>query len=338
MIMSLVEALGVLLALIGAALWLRWRGVLQEAHSPTLSRLITDLMLPALIFASLSQHRLEWSQMPPALIMLVTTLIMLALAWWIGRAIRLEAPQLGAFTLVAGIGSSSTLGYTLIGQVFRGDPGAAFDAVMIGEIGAILPLFLVGVPIAIHFGKQDSSPGAHWREVRTFVRSPIFISMVGGFTVSFIDLPEWQVVDVMYRVLDILGGALPVFVALTIGLMLRPVLAEDGAGADRRGPRGETVRGAHACRRARHDRTRAAVGAQRAAHRGCDAVRYHRDHRRGAVRLRRGIRVDGRGRLVRGEPRVGADHRDADGVSSGNSGSVVLHSRRHRTNPVLLVP
>ena len=223
MIMSLVEALGVLLALIGAALWLRWRGVLQEAHSPTLSRLITDLMLPALIFASLSQHRLEWSQMPPALIMLVTTLIMLALAWWIGRAIRLEAPQLGAFTLVAGIGSSSTLGYTLIGQVFRGDPGAAFDAVMIGEIGAILPLFLVGVPIAIHFGKQDSSPGAHWREVRTFVRSPIFISMVGGFTVSFIDLPEWQVVDVMYRVLDILGGALPVFVALTIGLMLRPV-------------------------------------------------------------------------------------------------------------------
>lgn len=227
MFSNLIEALAVLLALIGAALWLRNRGVLKQEHSPTLARMITDLMLPALIFSSLSRHPLELDRMPPALIMLVTTLTMLALAWWIGRRIGLGPAQLGAFVLVAGVGSSSTIGYTLVGQVFRGDPEAAFDAVMIGEIGAILPLFLVGVPIGIHFGTQasggEAAKGEHWREVRAFARSPIFLAMVAGFAASFLPQPEWTVIGVFYRVLEILGNALPVYVALTIGLLLRPV-------------------------------------------------------------------------------------------------------------------
>lgn len=227
MLDSLVESLCVLLALIFAALWLRRRGVLRPSDSPMLSRIITDLMLPALIFASLSRHPLHLQHLPPALIMLATTLFTLSLSWVIGWRIGLSPTKLGSFILVAGIGSSSTLGYSLIGQVFPGNTEAAYDAVIIGEIGAILPLFIVGVPLAIHFGgsnpDSDAQSGAHWRELREFVRSPIFVAMGLGFAVSFIELPDWRATAAFYRVLGVLGTALPVFVAMTIGLMLRPV-------------------------------------------------------------------------------------------------------------------
>jgi predicted permease len=37
-----------------SALWLKFRGVLTEAHTPVISRVITDFVLPALIFYKIS--------------------------------------------------------------------------------------------------------------------------------------------------------------------------------------------------------------------------------------------------------------------------------------------
>ena len=37
-----------------SALWLKFRGVLSEAHAPVISRIITDFVLPALIFYKVS--------------------------------------------------------------------------------------------------------------------------------------------------------------------------------------------------------------------------------------------------------------------------------------------
>ena len=223
MFTAIAESLAVLLLLIAIAMGLRRSGVISQDDGATLARLVTDLVLPALVFASLSRHALEWQRLMPGLTMLATTLILLLVAWWVGRKLGLKARQLGAFILVAGIGSSSTLGYTLVGQVFPGDMEAAFAAVMVGEIGVILPLFLVGVPVAIHFGDQDQTAGAHKRELVRFLKSPLFIALVSGLAVSSLPLPENSIKTVVFRALDILGAALPVFVALSIGLMLRPV-------------------------------------------------------------------------------------------------------------------
>lgn len=227
MLNSLAESLFVLLALILTTVWLRARGVLRPEDNPTLMRLVTELLLPALVFASISRHPMGQTSLTPALIIFSASAVTIGIAWGIGRSLRLESPRLGAFMLVAGVGSSSTLGYTIIGQVFPHNSEAVFDAVLISEIGVVIPLFVAGVPIAIHFGQQSSARDAHWQALRAFLRAPIFAAIVLGFAVSWIGLPEHAIIDVIYRFMDLLGDSLPVFVAFTIGLMLRWIRVAD---------------------------------------------------------------------------------------------------------------
>jgi malate permease and related proteins len=231
MSMAIAESLAVLLILIGAGVALRQRGVIREADGPTLAKLITDLILPALVFSSLSRHSFELDRLMPGLIMLATTLFLLVFSWWIGRCLAIESKRLGAFILIAGVGSSSTLGYTLVGQIFPGNVEAAFTAVTIGEIGVILPLFLVGAPIAIHFGDYEHKAGAHGRELQLFLRSPLFIAMILGIGFSIVGIRDNPNFAPFYRALGLLSSALPVFVALSIGLMLRPVSIQRTWGA-----------------------------------------------------------------------------------------------------------
>jgi len=57
-----------------------------------------------------------------------------------------------------------------------------------------------------------------------FFYSPIFISMILGLTCSFLALPQDSVVvGLLYRVLDTIGDTLMVLVAVTIGLLLKPI-------------------------------------------------------------------------------------------------------------------
>jgi len=227
MLSALVESLIVLLALIGATFWLKTRSVLREQDSPTFTRIVTDLLLPALIFSNLARHPIDLEKLGPAAVMFGTTLVALWAAWWIGRLFRLERGQLGAFVLVSGFGSSSSLGYTLISQVYAENPEAVVDAVIIGEIGVAIPFFVIGVPIALHFGSGAHGSGESWRALKAFFRSPIFLALVLGLTVSRLGLPDNYATELLYRVLDALGGATVVIVAFAVGLMLKPIHVED---------------------------------------------------------------------------------------------------------------
>jgi predicted permease len=223
MLAGLFESLLVLLALIGVTFWLKNRSVLREQDSPTFTRIVTDLMLPALIFSNLATHRLTLEKVAPAAGMLGATLVALWAAWLIGRLFRLERQQLGAFVLVSGFGSSSSLGYTLISQVYPGDPAAVADAVIIGELGVAIPFFVIGVPIALHFGSGSVEAGEGRKAIEGFFRSPIFIALMLGIGVSLIGLPDNYLIDVLFRVFDAIGGAMMVIVAFAIGLMLKPI-------------------------------------------------------------------------------------------------------------------
>ena len=51
---QLVSAIAVIVILYALALLMRRRGVLSEAHSLILARMVTDLFLPAIVFATLA--------------------------------------------------------------------------------------------------------------------------------------------------------------------------------------------------------------------------------------------------------------------------------------------
>jgi len=221
---NLLESVLILCLLILCTFWLKKRGIVSPEYGSTFSRLVTDFVLPALIFISLARGTFSFKEMIPAAIMLVSILVCCFLGWLIGRRLGLNQKQLGAFTLVAGFGSSSTLGYTLISQVFAGNTNAMMDGMIVGEFGACIPAFTIGAALAMYFGRDETENASITPVLVNFLRSPIFIALVAGLTCSIIGLPMHNpVVKFVHKFFTIVGNSLELMVAIGIGLMLRAI-------------------------------------------------------------------------------------------------------------------
>lgn len=219
---NLLQSIATMLGLIACSFWLKKRDVIRPAHYQVLSKIVTDFALPALILLNLSQNRLTLTQLTPALIMLLSTFISLFLGWVVGKFfLHLPNAKLGSFIMICGFGSSSTLGYSLIGQIFPGSIAAASQAMLVSEFGAVIPCFTVGVAIASYFGTTDSGSDRTFLVVKNFFLSPIFLSVLLGLLFSFLPIPAAHpATKVVYSILKIAGNSLEAMVALSIGLML----------------------------------------------------------------------------------------------------------------------
>lgn len=221
---SLLESLFILVALVVSAIWLRKRSTILRDEQGVFGRLVTDFALPALIFANLSKEPFSIEKLLPALLLFGSIAAVMLAAWLIGRTMRLDRPVLGSVILVAGVGSSSTLGYSLIHHVFGDNPAVMSEVVIMGELGVVLPLFSFGVAIAMYFGGDKAEKVSLWAASRPFFASPIFVALVLGLAVSMIGIPQahWAT-RLLNAFLAVAGDSLSLLVAFTIGLMLRPV-------------------------------------------------------------------------------------------------------------------
>jgi predicted permease len=201
---------------------LKKQSIISEEQRPAFSRLVTDVALPAMIFTGLARQNFETSELVAVGITAAALLPCMLLAWLAGRFLGLKGGQLGAFILVASFGSSSTLGYALISQAFPNDPAALAEAVIISELGVGILIFTIGVAVAIHFGQSEGH--SLTAGMKTFLRTPIFISLIFGLAFSLLQLPlKSPVFDIPFRILEVLSGTLTIFVALTIALMLEKI-------------------------------------------------------------------------------------------------------------------
>ncbi|MEM7462081.1 MAG: AEC family transporter [Pseudomonadota bacterium] len=220
---SLIDSFIVMLALIGSAVWLRKRSVVKEGEQAVFARLVTDFALPALIFLSLSREPIDPSKFKLAFALFLAIAIVMVIAWIIGSWMRLERRVLGSVILVAGVGSTSTLGYSILQNIYGDNPEIMSEIVIIGEVGVILPLMTVGVAIASYFGGSQEEVSLRDAALK-FVRSPIVIALLLGLTASAIGIPQdHRAVELLNNVLRIASNSLTFLVAFTIGLMLRPI-------------------------------------------------------------------------------------------------------------------
>jgi hypothetical protein len=223
---NLLNSFIVLVALAGTAIWLRGRGTILPEDQSVFGRLVTDFALPALVFTSLSKEPFSVEKLLPAMVLFGSIAAVMVVAWLIARAMRLDRPVQGSVILVAGVGSSSTLGYSLIHHVFGDDPAVMGKVVAMGEMGVVLPLFSFGVAIAMYFGRDqaETETVSLWTASRPFFTSPIFLAMVLGLAVSFVGIPqEHRATRLLNDFMKVAGDSLSLLVAFTIGLMLRPI-------------------------------------------------------------------------------------------------------------------
>ena len=219
---SAIQALIILIVLIFLGMFLREWGILKDSDGLTLSKIIINVSIPALIISALSTQDFEAEKLLLALVMIISQLTCAFIAWIISWMLRLSRPRRGALILASTFTSSAFLGYAVVKETFHDNAEALADAAIVSELGVATLLFTVGVFIAMYFGNaEQASFKQKMKEMTRFFYSPIFIALVVGISISFLDLPQGNVVvSGIYRMLNLIANANTFLVALTIGVML----------------------------------------------------------------------------------------------------------------------
>ncbi|MEA3490691.1 MAG: AEC family transporter [Campylobacterota bacterium] len=211
----------VLVLLILFVAYLRHRGHLKQESGALFSWLVMQVTLPALLFTALAHSAMEWHYLLLFLIMFGAEMILLLTSWGVGRFLKLKSEQMGTFLIVSTFGSSALLGYALIAELFPGNSAVLVEAAFVSELGVGLPIFTIGVMIAIYYGSTDREEITLLEGILPFFRSPIFLSIVLGILWSTLSLPtQGIVIEPLFDMIHIIAKSNTFIVALTVGVML----------------------------------------------------------------------------------------------------------------------
>jgi len=212
----------VIVVLIGFAIFLKRLGFLKKEDGLLFSKIVTQVTLPAVIFAALSHSKnLEFDYLVVAFYIFISEMGLLLITWLIGRGLKLEKRKLGSLMLVSSFGSSALLGYVLIGTIFPSNNLAISEAVIISELGVGVGLFTIGTMVAINFGQASGVKQTPLDSIIIFLKSPIFLAIVGGLGYSFLKLPlETLWAKEIFEILSYIAKANTFFVVLTVGVLL----------------------------------------------------------------------------------------------------------------------
>lgn len=207
--------------------------VLHAAHVPILNGLVINVTLPALIFLALTRApRLPPfdARLPPAL--WLAEALTMALAYGLGRLLRLPRPAQGALLLVGVFGNTAFLGYPITLSLL---PHEFPATVLLDEFGCVLVLYLVSALVGGVFGVGGDRRDALGR----FARSPLFLSVMAGLLVRLIPWPSVLAASpplhalsgILMQCLSYLSlGTTPlILLALGVALQPRAALAAPGA-------------------------------------------------------------------------------------------------------------
>ena len=222
------QFMGIFILMASFALWLRHEGVISSTHAPIISRMITDLVLPALIFYKISSAHLDPQQMEGMFAMIGSEAIIGFVSWIIGKyLIKLERPALGAFILASTFGSTNLMGTALVQIVFPGDSEAMASGILLSLGGVGIPVSSVGVIIAIYFGSAGGKIDPI-SVLKSFLLSPIIVSFSLGLLWAYFKLPvNGALLTIIFGALKFTGISLTFLVALLTGLTVKPLTKSD---------------------------------------------------------------------------------------------------------------
>lgn len=200
---------------------LKERGILKGSDVGIFAKLLTQVVLPAVIFLQFLRNPPSARHLLPILAMLLAGCGTLLAAWGVGTLLGFSRARTGALMIVSAFGSSALLGYPLIRFTFPNDPQAMTEAILISELAVGLPIFTLCPLVAIHFGEHSESAGSIRSTVLHYFRSPIFIAVVLGLVVSQLHLPlASPFMQPLLQAASIIDGTLAGLACLILGLQL----------------------------------------------------------------------------------------------------------------------
>lgn len=193
---------------------LKRRGILRDTDTGVINRLILDVTLPAFVFHALYRQHVTSDMVHAAWLFGVLQVLVMALLWLPSRLLKLPRPVVGTFLLTAVYGNTGFLGYPVVQAIFGKTEGAMAAAVVYDQFSMALPVYTVGVAVALHYGSKHETS---WREMLSFFTTPTFLVLIGTLVINALRIPVPAFVT---NSAQIVAGATVPLVLLSLGLML----------------------------------------------------------------------------------------------------------------------
>lgn len=186
--------------------------LLRDQDADLLNTVVVYITLPAFIFDAIYSYRqpipLSIAKVP--IIGFAMILVVLGIAYIVGRVMGLDRPTLGGMIIASGFGNTGFLGYPLVQAAFR-EKAALVTAALYDELAMALPLYTLGALIAAGFAGRRVD-----REqlLRVFTL-PSMLSIPIALIIRPISLPNPLLEAVRY----LAAGTVPL-VMISLGLSL----------------------------------------------------------------------------------------------------------------------
>ncbi|MEW6369051.1 MAG: AEC family transporter [Acidobacteriota bacterium] len=206
---------------VGFSALLRNRGVLRKQDAEVFARLLTQAVLPVVIFSQLIQHPPSSRHLLAVLAMFVAGCVNLAAAHWLAGMMHFSRPRTGALMIVSSFGSSSLLGYPIVQFAFPDNPEALTYAILISEVAVGLPIFTICPIVAMQFGEWEHERTSLKDAALRYVRSPIFLAVALGLVLGTLRPPlDAPLLQPVLQAFQMISGALAALSCLILGLQM----------------------------------------------------------------------------------------------------------------------
>lgn len=195
-----------------AGVLLRRAGRVGEHAHPALNAVIVHLALPAVTLRTLHTFEFDQDHLMPVLMPWLLFAVGALLFWALGRLMGLSRGQVGALTLVGGLGNTSFVGLPMI-EALHGRDGLGLG-LLIDQLGSYLALSTLGVAAAAWYAAGPRIGGREMlRRVLTF---PPVIALALALLLRPLPFPP-----ALEMVLARIGDTLAPLALLSVGMQLR---------------------------------------------------------------------------------------------------------------------
>ena len=211
--------IGIFIMMIMATLWLRRQDIINQKHLPIISKMILDLVYPALIFSVIAQCDLHINYIYSAMSINASLLIVGLLLGLLGKYVfRLDNAGLMAFILAGTFSGTSLIGSALLKVVYQDQPAVIAMGVVIAQLSHGLLINTVGIFIGIHYCSHDERMPLKG-QIKNFLLSKPILALIGGLAWNLLQLPTMGYLTItLFGGLTIIGSALPFLSAMATGL------------------------------------------------------------------------------------------------------------------------